>query len=76
MEEGDETQKYIHLDFRLDQRFMNKKWNLVMYIDIMNIYARKNVWGYSYNGDGTKDDLSIYGLSCGRYYHRILMDFT
>ena len=48
---------YHRLDFRLDRRYMMKGWNLVTYLDIMNVYARDNIWMYSYNSDGTKEDI-------------------
>ena len=48
---------YHRLDFRLDRRYMMKGWTLVTYLDIMNVYARDNIWMYSYNSDGTKEDI-------------------
>ncbi|MBN1995911.1 TonB-dependent receptor [candidate division KSB1 bacterium] len=53
---------YHRLDFRLDRRFMFNGWNLVTFFDIMNIYGRDNIWGYSYNDDGTYDTVYQYSL--------------
>ncbi len=54
---GKRYPEYHRLDFRLDRRFMFKGWNMVTYLDIMNVYARDNIWMYSYNDDGTKEDV-------------------
>jgi hypothetical protein len=51
---------YHRLDFRLDRRYMFNGWNLVVYIDIMNVYSRDNVWAYQYYGDGTKEPILQY----------------
>ena len=48
---------YHRLDIRLDRRFMFKKWNMVTFIDIMNVYARDNIWMYAYQSDGTIDNI-------------------
>ena len=48
---------YHRFDFRLDRRFMFKGWNMVTYIDIMNVYGRDNIWMYEYNGDGTREKI-------------------
>ncbi|MBN2104333.1 TonB-dependent receptor [bacterium] len=45
---------YHRLDLRIDQRYMFKKWNMVTYFDIMNIYGRDNIWAYRYCSDGKK----------------------
>jgi len=49
--------EYHRLDFRLDRRFMFKGWNIVTYFDVMNVYARKNIWGYSYEDDGSIENI-------------------
>lgn len=51
---------YHRLDLRLNQRFMFNSWNLVMYWDIINLYGRSNIWNYSYNDDGTKEEVLQY----------------
>ncbi|MBN2104372.1 TonB-dependent receptor [bacterium] len=43
---------YHRLDLRLDRRFMFKGWNIVTYLDIMNIYNQKNIWMYNYKSNG------------------------
>ncbi len=48
---------YHRLDIRLDRRFMFKNWNMVTFIDIMNVYARDNIWMYAYQSDGTIDNI-------------------
>ena len=46
---------YHRLDLRLDRRFMFDGWNLVTFLDVMNVYGRDNIWNYTYNGDGTTE---------------------
>jgi len=53
---------YHRLDIQYNQRYIFKKVNLVMYIDIQNIYNRDNIWDYTYNGDGTISRISQYSL--------------
>jgi len=43
---------YHRLDLRLDRRFMFTEWNIVTYLDIMNVYNRKNIWDYLYKNNG------------------------
>ncbi|MBN1781842.1 TonB-dependent receptor [bacterium] len=49
--------EYHRLDLRIDQRYMFRTWNMVAFFDIMNIYARDNIWSYSYSSDGTKEEI-------------------
>ncbi|NQT24420.1 TonB-dependent receptor [candidate division KSB1 bacterium] len=49
--------QYHRLDFRVDWRHMYNSWNMVAFLDIMNIYARDNIWMYSYNADGTVENV-------------------
>jgi hypothetical protein len=51
---------YHRLDFRLDRRFMFNGWNLVTYLDIMNVYSRDNIWSYQYYSDGTTEPILQY----------------
>jgi outer membrane receptor protein involved in Fe transport len=37
---------YHRLDLRMDRRFHFRKWNLVVYFDLQNVYNRGNVYGY------------------------------
>ena len=46
---------YHRLDLRIDRRFIFNNWNLVLFLDCVNILGRENIWGYSYNSDGTYD---------------------
>jgi hypothetical protein len=46
---------YHRLDLRLDRRFMFNGWNLVAFLDVMNVYGRDNIWNYTYNSDGTRE---------------------
>ncbi len=48
---------YHRLDLRIDRRFMFKGWNIVTYFDLMNVYGRDNIWSYSYQDDGTVDEI-------------------
>ncbi|MBN2028768.1 TonB-dependent receptor [bacterium] len=48
---------YHRLDFRLDKRYMMSGWNMVFYLDIINIYGRDNIWMYSYQENGTKKEI-------------------
>jgi hypothetical protein len=57
---GERFPAYHRLDFRLDRRYMFNGWNLVTYFDIMNVYSRDNIWDYSYNDDGTREDILQY----------------
>jgi outer membrane receptor protein involved in Fe transport len=53
---------YHRLDIRVDKRFMFNGWNIVMYIDLMNVYNRKNIWEYSYQGDGDVETLNQFSF--------------
>jgi len=48
---------YHRLDLRLDRRFMFEGWNIITYFDIMNVYGRDNIWQYSYNDDGSIEEV-------------------
>jgi hypothetical protein len=48
---------YHRLDLRLDSRYFFKKWSMVVYIDVMNIYGRKNIWDLSRNEYGKIDNV-------------------
>jgi len=48
---------YHRLDLRLDRRFMFDGWNMVTYLDIMNVYGRDNIWMYAYNADGSRENI-------------------
>ena len=38
----------VLLDVRADRNFQFTTWNMDLYIEIINLYARKNVTGYRY----------------------------
>jgi hypothetical protein len=40
---------YHRLDIRAERRWMFRKWNLITYIDIQNIYNRKNIFEYRWD---------------------------
>lgn len=50
----------IHkLDIRLDRNYQYKKWNMDLYVEVLNVYNQANVSGYKYNGDYTdKEDIT------------------
>lgn len=47
---------YHRLDFRVDRRFFFKRVNGVVYMDIQNLYARTNLYGYNYTNDPAYPD--------------------
>lgn len=46
---GERLPDYHSLNVRVDKRFNFSKSNIVLYISIWNVYARENIWGYSWN---------------------------
>lgn len=47
------------LDIRLDRNFQYKKWNMDLYVDVLNVYNQDNVTRYKYNEDYTdKEDVT------------------
>ena len=48
---------YHRLDLRIDRRFMFRGWNMITFFDLMNVYSRYNLWGYSYKDDGSKEEI-------------------
>jgi hypothetical protein len=51
---------YHRLDVRLERRFYLKGRSVKFYWDIVNIYNRSNIWGYSYQEDGTADRINQF----------------
>jgi len=39
---------YHRLDFRADRTYQFTSWNMDLYVEVINLYARKNVVGYRY----------------------------
>ena len=56
--------KSIHsLDLRVDKRWFFSSWSLITYIDIQNIYNRKNLSGIRWDSkDGKVDETSSIGI--------------
>jgi len=52
--------EYHRLDFMFLKRWMRTKTNIVTYVNIMNVYDRKNIWDYAYSSDGTKEEVWQY----------------
>lgn len=48
---------YHRLDFAMYSRFNYEKWNIAFYFAIQNLYNRKNIAAFSYNSNGTKDEI-------------------
>jgi hypothetical protein len=48
---------YQRLDLRIDRRLIFNNWNLVFFLDCINLLGRDNIWGYSYKGDGTYESI-------------------
>ncbi len=51
------------LDIRVDRRWLLKNWTLITYIDIQNIYNRRNLTGIRYDRiKGTVDETASIGI--------------
>lgn len=48
---------YHRLDVRWDHKYLFNRWSLSWYIEIQNVYDRKNLWWYNYKDDGTVDEV-------------------
>jgi len=61
---------YHRLDIRFEKRFIFKVWSLDVYLDVQNVYNRKNVY-YNYWDDGMERTvyllpiLPFFGLQAG-----------
>ena len=51
---------YNRLDIMFLQRHHFEKLNLVMYIDIMNVFNTNNIWDWAYKDNGTKEEVWQY----------------
>ena len=51
---------YLRLDLRIDQRYMFDGWNIVAYLDMMNVLDRRNIWMYWYDSDGTVNSVDQF----------------
>ena len=52
---------YHRFDVRLDRRYFYRNWSLIVYLDVMNVYGRKNIWDYSRDEYGDVD--KVYQFS-------------
>lgn len=61
--QGDRLPLYHSMDFRLDKKWYFDNFTLNTYIDIQNVYARKNVAAYRWNSKLKKvEDQSSIGI--------------
>ena len=51
---------YHRLDLRLDRRYYFRNWSMVLYLDVMNVYNRENVWEYSRDDYGVIDQINQF----------------
>jgi len=51
---GQRYSPYQRFDVMFLQRYHFEKFNIVTYIDFINVFNRDNIWDWSYNNDGTK----------------------
>jgi len=52
---------YHRLDIRLEKRFIFKKWSLDVYLDVQNVYNRKNVY-YKFWDNGQEKTVYFFPL--------------
>jgi hypothetical protein len=53
---------YHRLDIRWDHKFVFKNWSLSWYLEVENVYNRKNVWFYIYENDGTIETINQFKI--------------
>lgn len=53
---------YNRLDIMITRRWIFKKSAIVSYFNFMNLYNQKNLWGYVYNGNGKKEEVTQYSF--------------
>jgi len=53
---------YHRLDLRWDHKFIFEHWSLAWYIEVQNVYNRRNVWWYWYGEDATVDTVYQFSL--------------
>jgi hypothetical protein len=49
--------QYNRFDLRIDRRIIASSFNMVFFLDLINIYNRHNLWEYQYNDDGTREEI-------------------
>jgi outer membrane receptor protein involved in Fe transport len=52
---------YHRLDVRLEKRFIFKKWSLDVYLDVQNVYNRKNIY-YKFWDDGQEKSVYFFPI--------------
>jgi outer membrane receptor protein involved in Fe transport len=52
---GERYPDYSRLDIQWISRFYMQNWNINVYIELMNVLDRKNVFYYEYSSDGTRE---------------------
>jgi hypothetical protein len=56
----------IHrLDLRIDKRFTFSSWTLTAYLDLWNVYAKKNIISYSFSVDDNQNIVRTEQLDFG-----------
>jgi outer membrane receptor protein involved in Fe transport len=53
------------LDLRIDKRFNLGAWTLTAYIDLWNVYAKKNIISYSFSADDNRNIIQTEKLDFG-----------
>lgn len=53
---------YHRFDIRWDHKYFFESWSLAWYIEVQNIYDRKNLWWYNYKDDGTIEEVEQFRL--------------
>jgi hypothetical protein len=53
---------YSRFDIQWISRFYMKNWNINIYLSIMNVLNRKNIFYYEYQSDGTIETIYQYGF--------------
>lgn len=53
---------YSRLDLGFNSRYNFSNWSLSLFLSIQNLYNRKNIAAYSYNSDGTIDNVYQFSV--------------
>jgi hypothetical protein len=53
---------YHMLDIAFNRMFNFNNWSIAVFLSIQNLYDRKNVAGYLYNSDETKEAVNQYSF--------------
>ncbi|MRR08696.1 TonB-dependent receptor [bacterium] len=52
---------YRRFDIHIQRRWFYSKLSLLTYFEVENVFNTKNLWGYQYNGDGTRTEVYQFG---------------